>query len=234
MPRSPLVTAGTAVVFLGAVVTGFALGTTARGGEADVTSPTVPTVSSVSSSSAPEATAGSTGSTGTGTSPATGSSQAPATSPLPSNRDRVAWIAVPAVGIRTALGPGGLSEDGTISPPAGHVMWFTGHGRVMPGLVGTSVVAGHVEADGRPDVFSRLPELRTGQRVRVGYKDGDVLDMKVVRAEVVDKGRLQHDPDVWGSNDSTRRVALITCDDALGFRSDGHRVANFVAIAERA
>ena len=228
MLRSPLVTAGTAVTFLGAVVVGFALGTAARGGEADVTPTTV------SSSSAPDATAGSDSTIGARTSAGARPSQPPASEDLPSSRDRVAWIAVPAVDIRTALGPGGLSDEGTISPPAGQVMWFDGYGRVMPGLVGTSVVAGHVEADGRPDVFSRLPELRTGQRVRVGYRNGDVLDMKVVRTEVLDKGRLQHDPDVWGSNVSTRRVALITCDDALGFRSDGHRVANFVAIAEPA
>ena len=37
---------------------------------------------------------------------------------------------------------------------------------------------------------------------------------------------------VWGRNDDTRRIVLITCDDRLGFREDGHRTANFVAVAE--
>ena len=137
-----------------------------------------------------------------------------------------------SVGIHTAVDPRGLSANGTISPPKGTVMWFTGYGRVMPGLVGTSVVAGHVAVDGSPDVFYRLPEVRTGQRVRVGYRDGDVLDFEVVHTEIVDKNELQTDPDVWGANSSSRRVVLITCDDAYGFRSDGHRVANFIAVAE--
>ena len=150
----------------------------------------------------------------------------------PTSADQVAFIEVGSVGIRTAVDARGLSADGTISPPKGTVMWFRGYGRVMPGLVGTSVVAGHVAIDGSPDVFAHLPEVRTGQRVRVGYKDGEVLDLRVVRTKIVDKSALQTDADVWGANSSSRRVVLITCDDAYGFRSDGHRVANFVAVAE--
>jgi LPXTG-site transpeptidase (sortase) family protein len=150
----------------------------------------------------------------------------------PTSADQVAFIEVGSVGIRTAVDARGLSADGTISPPRGTVMWFRGYGRVMPGLVGTSVVAGHVAIDGSPDVFAHLPEVRTGQRVRVGYKDGEVLDLRVVRTKIVDKSALQTDADVWGANSSSRRVVLITCDDAYGFRSDGHRVANFVAVAE--
>jgi len=147
---------------------------------------------------------------------------------------RVAWVEVRAVGIRTRVVPQGLSPDGTITPPQGTAIWFTGYGRVMPGRVGTAVVAGHVVAYGRPDVFAHLPDVRPGARVRVGYRDGAVLDLTVVRTKVVDKAHLSSDPDVWGSGVRTRRVVLITCDDALGFRADGHRVANFVAVAEPA
>lgn len=228
MRRSPLVAAGTVLTFLGAVVVGFVLGTTARGAGPQP-GPTGAAVSSAASTSTGSETARQTGK-GSST-----SSQRPrrtgSASDLPARGDSVAWVEIRSVGIRSRLTPDGLSDNGTISPPAGQAIWFTGYGRVMPGLVGTSVIAGHIEADGRPDVFASLPSVKDGARVRVGFADGKVLSLTVVRTEVVDKNRLQTDPDVWGENHTSRRVALITCDDAYGFRSDGHRVANFVAIA---
>jgi hypothetical protein len=230
MPRSPLVTAGTGAAILGAGVLAFAISTSAPGdppgvrtsaaAPASITPPASPSASPTSRSTSPSETR----------SPSP-SPSAPTSTP-PSDSDSVAWIEVGGVGIRTAVDPRGLSADGTISPPKGTVMWFTGYDRVMPGLVGTSVVAGHVAVDGSPDVFAPLPGVRPGTKVRVGYHDGDVLDLTVVRTEVLAKDELQTDPDVWGANSTTRRVVLITCDDAYGFRSDGHRVANFVAVAE--
>jgi hypothetical protein len=223
MPRGPLVTAGTGVAVLGVGVLAFALSTSTP---AD---PPVARTVAAAPTSAPPSPAPVDQSP---SHPGPSARKSQSLSALPSASDRVAWIEVGAVGIHTAVTPRGLSSSGTISPPRGTVMWFTESGRVMPGLVGTSVVAGHVAYDDVPDVFSTLPELRTGEKVRVGYEDGDVLVLTVTRTGIVDKKGLQTDQDVWGANSTTRRVVLITCDDALGFRSDGHRVANFVAVAE--
>ncbi|NLX00091.1 MAG: hypothetical protein GXY39_10350, partial [Actinomycetales bacterium] len=63
---------------------------------------------------------------------------------------------------------------------------------------------------------------------------GEARVFKVVRAGVVDKDDLTTDQTVWGVNTSVRRLAIVTCDDAYGFRGDGHRVANYVVIAEPA
>jgi LPXTG-site transpeptidase (sortase) family protein len=123
---------------------------------------------------------------------------------------------------------------GRINPPAGTVMWFNGQGRVAPGEVGTSVIAGHVASGGRPDVFGKLSRVRVGDRVEVTGTDGVARSFRVVRAGVVDKRDLTTDYSVWGPNSSVRRLAIITCDDAFGFRGDGHRVANYVVIAEPA
>ncbi|WP_170070161.1 hypothetical protein [Knoellia remsis] len=46
------------------------------------------------------------------------------------------------------------------------------------------------------------------------------------------KESVSQDSRVWGANSSVRRIALITCDDDGGYRADGHRVSNFVVIAE--
>lgn len=50
--------------------------------------------------------------------------------------------------------------------------------------------------------------------------------------KVATKQTVTRDKAVWGANRSVRRIALITCDDDDGYRADGHRVSNFVAIAE--
>ena len=236
MPRSPLVTAGTGAAILGAGVLAFAISTLAPDDPPGVRTTAAAPVPNTPSASLTSRSASPSSSETRSTSPsetrsASPSPSAPMNTP-PSDSDSVAWIEVGEVGIHTAVDPRGLSADGTISPPKGTVMWFTGYDRVMPGLVGTSVVAGHVAVDGSPDVFAPLPGVRPGTKVRVGYRDGDVLDLTVVRTEVLAKDELQTDPDVWGANSTTRRVVLITCDDAYGFRSDGHRVANFVAVAE--
>ena len=144
-----------------------------------------------------------------------------------------ATLRIPGIDLRAGLHPEGLRE-GKINPPAGTVMWFTGYDRVAPGAVGTSVIAGHVVAGGRSDVFANLSRVRVGDRVELAGTDGTTRAFTVVRAGVVDKDDLTTDQTVWGGNSSVRRLAIITCDDAYGFRGDGHRVANYVVIAEPA
>ena len=139
-------------------------------------------------------------------------------------------LRIPGIGLQARLHPEGLRE-GKINPPAGTVMWFTGFDRVAPGAVGTSVIAGHVVANGRSDVFANLSRVRVGDTVEIAGPDGP-RTFRVVRAGVVDKDALTTDQTVWGANSSVRRLAIVTCDDAYGFRSDGHRVANYVVIAE--
>jgi len=142
-------------------------------------------------------------------------------------------LRIPGIDLRAGLHAEGL-RDGKINPPAGSVMWFTGYNRVAPGAVGTSVIAGHVVAGGRSDVFANLSRVRVGDRVEIAGTGGATRTFKVVRAGVVDKGGLTTDQTVWGPNSSVRRLAIVTCDDAYGFRGDGHRVANYVVIAEPA
>lgn len=146
--------------------------------------------------------------------------------------DQVAWVSLTAAGVDHPITPQGLSPQGTVNPPQGQVIWFTGYDRVEPGHLGTAVVAAHVSYRGVPDVFTGLHRAEPGDLVRVGYRDGIVMELPVVRTEIVDKGELQYSTTVWGANRSTRRVVLITCDDTYGYRPDGHRAANFVVVAE--
>lgn len=140
-------------------------------------------------------------------------------------------LRIPAVGLSTPIKPQGL-RDGKVNPDAGDVIWFTGYDRVRPGATGTSVIAGHVVNDDGPDEFAALEQLEAGDGIVLDYPGGDTLRLEVTSTDIVDKDELTTNQDVWGPNSDTRRVVLVTCDDELGFREDGHRTANFVAVAE--
>ena len=65
------------------------------------------------------------------------------------------------------------------------------------------------------------------------FEDGKSVTYRVTRARAIDKKKVTTDQAVWGPNSSRSRLAIITCDDAFGFRGDGHRKANFVVIADK-
>ncbi len=142
-------------------------------------------------------------------------------------------IRIPAIGLDHETSGGGLTPEGTIDPDPGTLMWFQGLDRVQPGRVGTAVIAGHVVTDDRPDVLAELAEVEVGDDVQV-VEDGRTIPYRVTRAGPIDKVEVTTDEAVWGVNTSRSRLAIITCDDAFGFRGDGHRRANFVVIAEPA
>ncbi len=141
-------------------------------------------------------------------------------------------IRIPAIELDHAMGGQGLSSRGTIDPDPGTVMWFTGYDRVRPGQVGTAVIAAHVATGKRADVFADLADVDVGDTVEV-FEDGKAVTYRVTRARAIDKQKVTTDQTVWGPNESRSRLAIITCDDAFGFRGDGHRKANFVVIADK-
>lgn len=122
--------------------------------------------------------------------------------------------------------------DGVVNPPAGVLAWISGYNRVRPGEVGTAVIAGHVVNGNRDDVFANLQDIKRGAKVTVVNARGKPVVYTVTATRVATKQAVSRDKGVWGANSSVRRIALITCDDDDGFRADGHRVSNFVAIAE--
>lgn len=166
-----------------------------------------------------------------GTTSGPGPTSAPTTSAAPSPAVSGVRIEVPAIDLDIAVKALGVGASGRVVPPAGRATWVRGFDRVAPGAVGTSVVAGHVSAYGKRDVFADLSSVRVGHEIVV--RSGTVVrTYAVTRVSVVDKSELTRDAEVWGENGSQRRLVLITCDDDLGYRKDGHRVANYVVVAE--
>jgi sortase (surface protein transpeptidase) len=88
-------------------------------------------------------------------------------------------IAIPAIGVSAAVVRLGLKRDGTLQVPGDFDVtgWFTGG--PAPGETGPAVIAGHIDSHHGPAVFYRLRELRPGQEITVGRRDGSSVRFAV-------------------------------------------------------
>jgi hypothetical protein len=87
-------------------------------------------------------------------------------------------ISIPAIGVSAAVVRLGLNRDGTLQVPDFDVTgWFVGG--PAPGETGPAVIAGHIDSRRGPAVFHRLRELRPGQEITVGRRDGSSVRFAV-------------------------------------------------------
>ncbi|MDQ3423474.1 MAG: class F sortase [Actinomycetota bacterium] len=110
--------------------------------------------------------------------------QKPATqtqTPLELDYSEPVRLDIPALDVSTTMEDLGLSHDGTMEVPVDpdKAGWFTPS--VPPGVVGASVIAGHVTWDQEPVVFFRLGDLRSGDEVEVLRADGQTAVFTVQR-----------------------------------------------------
>jgi LPXTG-site transpeptidase (sortase) family protein len=121
-------------------------------------------------------------------------------------------LRIPAIGVDSAVIPLGLAPDGTVRvppiqahSPAG---WYDGS--PTPGRTGPSVILGHVTVGRYGDgVFRRLSEVRAGDRILVGLKDGATASFTVDSVQTVAKSRFPTGA-VYG-NVGHPALRLITC-----------------------
>ncbi|MFX0539861.1 class F sortase [Ornithinimicrobium sp. Y1847] len=147
--------------------------------------------------------------------------------------DAPAWLSVPTAGIEEqVIDAQGLTAQGVIDPDQGEAIWYSGTNRAVPGQLGTAVIAAHMVYYEEPDVFADLGEVTEGDIVTIGYRNGSTREFVITDTMQLSKKGTQTSPEVWDDQQDVARIALITCDDSLGERADGHRNANFVAIAE--
>lgn len=138
-------------------------------------------------------------------------------------------VRIPSIGVDSDLMDLGLRPDGTLEvPPAGFPAgWFTG--APTPGELGPAVVAGHVDWGGQPGVFYRLRDLKVGDEVTVGRKDGSTALFRVAAVERFPKQDFPTDR-VYGAIDYAG-LRLITCGGAFDPRARSY-VDNIIAFAE--
>ncbi len=121
-------------------------------------------------------------------------------------------VAIPDLGVSSAVVDLGLNLDGTMEVPQDpeEVGWYVGSH--SPGGGGAAVLAGHVTWDRAPAVFFRLGDLRPGDRVEVTREDGRTAVFEVRRVARFPKDEFPTDA-VYGQIDHPG-LRLITCGGA--------------------
>jgi LPXTG-site transpeptidase (sortase) family protein len=117
---------------------------------------------------------------------------------------------VPRLGIhRSKLVDLGLDAAGVVIPPDSTAVagWLTGS--AVPGEVGPTVIAGHVDSYLGPGIFFRLDTLRTGDLVSVGRSDGVTVRFRVTDVITVPKTDFPTGQ-VYGPSPAPE-LRLITC-----------------------
>jgi len=140
-------------------------------------------------------------------------------------------LSIPSIGVRTRLIHLGVNRDGTLQVPSSTAVagWYTGSPR--PGMVGSAIIAGHVDSRTGPGIFFWLRTLRPGDRIYVGRADGTMAVFTVTR---ISKFAKDHFPTaaVYGPvPDAELRV--ITCGGIFD-RSLGRYLSNVVVFARLA
>jgi sortase (surface protein transpeptidase) len=134
-----------------------------------------------------------------------------------------AALEIPAIGVNTGeLVDLGLAPSGAMEVPddAATAGWFALS--PVPGEVGPSVVAAHVNYKKAPGVFARLHEMTVGDTVVVRRADGTPVRFTAYRVERFTKSAFPT-RDVYGNTEGPE-LRLITCggsfDDATGHYRD--------------
>jgi sortase (surface protein transpeptidase) len=118
-------------------------------------------------------------------------------------------LSIPALGVNSTLVKLGLAKDGTLEVPTQAMTagWYTGS--PVPGLVGPSVIAGHVHWSGIPAVFAHLADLKPADRVIVSRSDGTTVTFAVDR--VATYAKTQFPTGLVYGDITYPGLRLITC-----------------------
>lgn len=141
-------------------------------------------------------------------------------------------LAIPAIGVRSALLPLGLTAAGSLAVPApgphyNEAGWY--RYSPTPGSLGPAVIVGHVDsAAGGPSVFFRLGALRRHDTVLITRADGSVAVFAVDDVHRYAKERFPSQL-VYGNTDHAG-LRLITCGGPFEHAS-GHYLDNIVVLA---
>ncbi|MDH6110941.1 hypothetical protein P3T36_004514 [Kitasatospora sp. MAP12-15] len=155
-------------------------------------------------------------------------STAPAAAPGPPSPP--VRLTIASIGVDAPVAAGGLNSDGTVQTPPldqpAQVDWYSGG--PAPGQLGPAVLLGHINTRKGPAVFSRLVDLRPGDRIDIRRQDGSTVSYRVRGLDQKPKNEFPTQL-VYG-NTTNAQLRLITCGGTL--ESDGHYSDNIIVLAD--
>ena len=158
-------------------------------------------------------------------------SDGPAAGGLSLERSEPVSLAIPAIGVDSAVLHLGLNADGTIQVPslvtsAGMAAWYKYS--ATPGQVGASVIEGHVDSYQGPAVFFRLGALNPGDTIDVRLADGVTAIFRVTGVREYLKTQFPAKA-IYGATDYAA-LRLITCGGVFDYAT-GHYLSSTVVFA---
>ncbi len=164
-------------------------------------------------------------------SPAAAGSDGPAGGGPSLERSEPVSLAIPAIGVDSAVLHLGLNADGTIQVPslvtsAGLAAWYKYS--ATPGQVGASVIEGHVDSTEGPAVFFRLGALSPGDTIDVRLADGVTAIFRVTGVREYPKSQFPAKA-IYGATDYAA-LRLITCGGVFDYTT-GHYLSSTVVFA---
>jgi hypothetical protein len=164
-------------------------------------------------------------------SPAAAGSDGPAAGGSSLERSEPVSLAIPAIGVDSAVLHLGLNADGTIQVPslvtsAGLAAWYKYS--ATPGQVGASVIEGHVDSTQGPAVFFRLGALSPGDTIDVRLADGVTAIFRVTGVREYAKSQFPAKA-IYGATDYAA-LRLITCGGVFDYTT-GHYLSSTVVFA---
>jgi hypothetical protein len=144
---------------------------------------------------------------------------------------RPTWLSIPSLAIRTRLIHLGVNRNGTLQVPSSTTVagWYTGSPR--PGMIGSAIIAGHVDSRTGPGIFFWLRTLHRGDRIYVGRADGTMAVFTVTKVRKFAKDEFPTAA-VYGPVPDAE-LRLITCGGIFD-RSRGSYLSNVVVFARLA
>lgn len=202
---------------------------TTRSGTSTSTRSTDRTSGSTSTSSTRSTTSRSLTSTSSTSSPRSSTAQQ-ATAPS-GNPSRVVVTSGGKELVDASLQPTYLDAQKVLAPPFGVAGWYAEEGWPKPGHTGASILVGHINHQGAPDVFWNLPQVRVGDTVTVTYASGTSVSWRVTRSSAESKTAVPQDDSIWDHDNPQPLLRLITCDPTTPLEG-GHYEGNWVVWAD--
>lgn len=124
--------------------------------------------------------------------------------------NRPVAVHIRSLGLDAPTVPVGVVPDSTLleAPADAATLGWYEHGPA-PGEAGSSVIAGHVDRDGRRGAFFGLSGLDPDATVTVDYQDGSTRDWRVVARRQYRKSELPID--LLFARTGAPTLALVTC-----------------------
>lgn len=147
--------------------------------------------------------------------PATSAPTAAATGSAGDDRVLPTSVEIPKIGAKSTLVEAGLDANQAIEvPPVDNPMqaaWYKFS--QVPGDAGPAILLGHVDGNKKPGVFYKLRDVKVGDEILVGRKDGRTLRFVTTKTEQVPKEKLPEDA-IYGTT-TEPELRVITCGGAF-------------------